>query len=107
VWRDESGDVQEPTISGQSIFTLLACVICYFWRLQVKQTWGELIMKTKQWDIYVAMRARVALRKAGMPLPIEDVEEEMRKIRSNNGRFVTVKDIISAFECGEEVIVPF
>jgi hypothetical protein len=71
----------------------------------VKQVWGELIMKTKQWDIYVAMRARIALRKAGMPLPVKKVEEEMKNVRGNNGLPVTVEDIISAFECGEEVFI--
>jgi len=40
-------------------------------------------------------------------MPIEGVNEEMKKIRSNNGLHATVEDIISAFESGEEVFISF
>lgn len=70
----------------------------------VRQAWGDSILKTKQWDIYVAMRARIALRKVDMPLQVEQVEEEIKNIRSNNGRPITVEDIMAALECGEEAV---
>jgi hypothetical protein len=55
-------------------------MICYFGWLQMKQTWGKLIMKAKQWPIYVVMRAHIVLQKAGILLLIKTVEEEMQKI---------------------------
>lgn len=73
----------------------------------MRQAWGDSILKTKQWDIYVAMRARIALRKVDMPLQVEQVEEEIKNIRSNNGRPITVEDIMAALECGEEVFNHF
>jgi hypothetical protein len=62
------------------------------------------IMKTKR-DVYVGMRARIALRKANIPLQVEKVEEEVKNIKNDRGRHITVEDIISAFERGEEVSV--
>lgn len=70
---------------------------------QVKNAWGALIRDGKQWDIYVAMHARIALRKAKLPTPVEKVNEEMANIRANNGRPVSVEDVIAAFEDGTEV----
>lgn len=49
------------------------------------------------------MRARIALRKAKLPTPVGKVNEEMAKIRANNGRPVSAEDIVAAFETGAEV----
>lgn len=55
------------------------------------------------------MRARIALRKAGI-LPVDDkvketalVHEEQEKAKSGNGHPVNEKDILEAFRRGDEV----
>ncbi|KAF9461373.1 hypothetical protein BDZ94DRAFT_1299267 [Collybia nuda] len=73
-------------------------------RPEVKKAWGTQIRDGKQWDIYVAMRARIALRKAKQGVTADKVDEEMVKIKNNNGRPVSIEDIISAFENGAEGI---
>jgi hypothetical protein len=59
--------------------------------------------------VYVSMRARIALRKAGV-LPVDDAKEEdmlvkaeMDKVKGNKGTQVTEDDIIQALDRGDEV----
>jgi LEA14-like dessication related protein len=70
---------------------------------KVRNAWGELIRDAKRLDVYVAMRARIALRKAKLPIPVEKVNQEMVKIRNHNGRPVSIEDIVAAFDRGAEV----
>ncbi|TFK34128.1 hypothetical protein BDQ12DRAFT_378449 [Crucibulum laeve] len=78
----------------------------------VKQEWAELIINSKKCEPYVAMRARVALRKDGL-LPVDDelkaealVQKQMCAIKGGKGKTisVTVKELISALERGDEGI---
>ncbi|KAJ7636652.1 hypothetical protein FB45DRAFT_1024750 [Roridomyces roridus] len=70
----------------------------------ITEKWAEHIYKTKMWDVYVEMRARIALRKAGRDIPKSAVDQEMKKIRKGGGLPVTMKDIIKALERGDEKI---
>jgi hypothetical protein len=78
---------------------------------QVKENWADELLGWKRGlgDYYPAIRARVALRKAGLlPAPnISDherlVEEGLEHVRSEQGHPVDRDDIIAAFECGDEV----
>lgn len=63
-------------------------------------------MHTKLWDVYVAMRARIALRKDGVPLSDEAVKTQIKDIKNNVGLPVSIQDIISALQSGEEVFIP-
>ncbi|KAJ6627718.1 hypothetical protein B0H10DRAFT_358414 [Mycena sp. CBHHK59/15] len=71
---------------------------------EVKETWGKLIVKTKRWDVYVSIRARIALRKSGIAETNENVAREMNKIRKRTGIPVTPQDVIQAFSRGEHTI---
>lgn len=57
------------------------------------------------------MRARIALRRLGMELGQDemnkDVEDEIHNIKKIHGEPLTVDDIITAFECGEEVSISY
>ena len=66
-------------------------------------------MRKKQSNVYIAMRCRIALRKAGV-LPVDNEIEEQRlveaekiKVKANRGTEVTEDDILQALERGEEV----
>ncbi|TFK75053.1 hypothetical protein BDN72DRAFT_607116 [Pluteus cervinus] len=74
-------------------------------RPEVKERWGGLVVKAKQCNAYVAMRARIGLRKAhpGKPISEKDVEKEMVKIKKGyNPISVSDKDVIKAFCDGDE-----
>ena len=78
-------------------------------KTQVKKEWAKILLRMKQYDVYVSMRARIALRKAGL-LPVDDANEaeklvkaEMDKVKANKGTVVTEKDIITALNRGDEV----
>lgn len=94
--------------------------------LQAKEAWAELLIKGKAFDVYVAMRARIALRKHniiplerqvlvedGKPETDEQVavrsksleDDEIKAIKRNKGRKVESEDVIRAFSRGEEVCV--
>jgi hypothetical protein len=64
-------------------------------------------MNKKKFDAYVEMRARIALRKAGLPLSVKNVEKEMHEIKTQKTRGrpgpVSLIDIIAALESGQEV----
>ena len=77
--------------------------------LKVKSEWAKALLVVKQFDVYVSMRARIALRKHGC-IPLEDnkkegalINKEMDAIKANKGRPVDAADIISALERGDEV----
>ncbi|KAH9486088.1 hypothetical protein JR316_0000152 [Psilocybe cubensis] len=77
---------------------------------KVQDRWAQEVHDAKTYDVYVIMRARVALRKAGL-IPLKDkveetslIEEEMQNIKRGKGRVVTLGEILSAFHKGEEAI---
>ncbi|KIK01843.1 hypothetical protein K443DRAFT_132155 [Laccaria amethystina LaAM-08-1] len=91
---------------------------------KAKDAWAELLMKGKAFDVYVAMRARIALRKHnviplerlvledGKPETDEQVavrsksleDGEIKAIKHKKGLEVESEDIIRAFSCGDEAI---
>ncbi|KAJ7754191.1 hypothetical protein DFH07DRAFT_823296 [Mycena maculata] len=71
---------------------------------KVKQQWGKLLLKAKQCEVYVSLRARVALRKAGLPTAPDDVAREVFSVRKNQGIKLTPEDIIEALSRGDENI---
>ncbi|KAJ7446573.1 hypothetical protein FB451DRAFT_1375863 [Mycena latifolia] len=71
---------------------------------EVKKRWGELILRSNKWTVYVAMRARIALRKAGLPMDPEAEAREIQKIRDKKGIPLTPQDIINALSAGYEAI---
>ncbi|KAK7050247.1 hypothetical protein R3P38DRAFT_2862457 [Favolaschia claudopus] len=76
---------------------------------RVKQQWGSLLKKAKVVDTYVGIRARVALRKAGVRFTPGD-ETEMRErgeqVAKKGGRPLPVEaqDIVDALTRGDETI---
>lgn len=91
---------------------------------KAKEAWAELLIKGKAFDVYVAMRARIALRKHNVfplePQALEDgkpetdeqvaerakslEDEEIKAIKRNKGRKVDSGDVIRAFSRGDEAI---
>ncbi|KAF5311336.1 hypothetical protein D9611_012629 [Ephemerocybe angulata] len=76
----------------------------------VQNHWAKLVLKKKKSDVYAAMRARIALRKAGV-LPVDDKEgeealllKEMGDVKKGKGRPVTEGDVLEAFKNGDEGI---
>jgi len=76
----------------------------------VKKEWAKKLLRMKQFDVYLSMRARIALRKVGV-LPVDDAREEemlvkaeMDKVRGNKGTEVTEDDIVEALNRGDEGI---
>ena len=49
------------------------------------------------------MRARIALRKAGIEPSPKNVDKELASIQKQEGHMICVADIITAFEAGDEV----
>ncbi|PBK74034.1 hypothetical protein ARMSODRAFT_568800 [Armillaria solidipes] len=47
---------------------------------EVKTQWGKLLLSSKKADVYVAMRARIALRKHGLRIDNDSVDREMEAI---------------------------
>lgn len=93
---------------------------------QAKDAWAELLIKGKAFDVYVAMRARIALRKHniiplerqvledGKPAETDEqvavrsqsiLDDEIKAIKQNKGLEVESEDIIRAFSRGDEVCV--
>jgi len=77
--------------------------------MQVKHDWAKALLGVKKFDVYVSMRARIALRKHGC-IPLEDknkeealIDEEIDSVKSNKGRLVDTSDIICALDRGDEV----
>ncbi|TEB37853.1 hypothetical protein FA13DRAFT_709047 [Coprinellus micaceus] len=79
---------------------------------KVKEHWADELLRWKisLGDHYPSMRARIALRIAGLlPSGSADrdkklVKEELERIKSNMGHPANREDIISAFDQGEEAI---
>lgn len=76
--------------------------------LQVKKTWGEKIAKHKRHLVYRNLRARITIRKATGRDPTDaEIADEAARIRSKDyTSSVTWKDVVKAFERGEEVRPP-
>ncbi|KAF9472881.1 hypothetical protein BDN70DRAFT_886459 [Pholiota conissans] len=83
----------------------------------VQHQWASHILGCKKHDVYVAMRARIALRKAGR-IPVtclstaeENAEEgkelvktEMARYRSGRGLPLVREEVVEAFRKGDEAI---
>ena len=76
---------------------------------KVKREWAKALLAVKQFDVYVSMRARIALRK-DLSIPLKDknkeealIDEEIRAVKMNKGRPVDVNDVVDALEDGDEV----
>ncbi|KAF8957580.1 hypothetical protein BDZ97DRAFT_1924462 [Flammula alnicola] len=76
----------------------------------VQREWAKILLKQKKFDVYVSMRARIALRLASI-IPIDDkaeeknlILEEVLAVKNGKGRPVTEDDIICAFSKGNEGI---
>ncbi|KAJ7155083.1 hypothetical protein C8R46DRAFT_1356344 [Mycena filopes] len=78
----------------------------------VQTKWGNLLLGAKKCHVYIAMRARIALRKAGRAfVPGDEVEaREIRMVKTQKkGRALqtlplTVPDIVAALGRGDETI---
>ncbi|KAF9525904.1 hypothetical protein CPB83DRAFT_908867 [Crepidotus variabilis] len=76
---------------------------------KVQTEWAEFLLKMKLFEVYVSMRARIALRKAGI-LPIDDKEAEeilvaaeVVAVKNKKPLYeVNAKDIVKAFRRGDE-----
>jgi hypothetical protein len=69
----------------------------------VKKAWSNLILDAIRHDVYVSMRARIALRKANISLTDGALTKEVWNIKNHKAMPVTASDIIAAFSCGDEV----
>ncbi len=71
----------------------------------VKRAWGKLLAasKSRKQDVYVSLRARVALRKSGIAVDPEAEQLEMAEIRAGRGYALHGNDIVEALSSGEEV----
>jgi hypothetical protein len=77
--------------------------------VKVQREWAKSLLAVKQFTVYVSMRARIALRKAGC-IPLEDkskedalIDEEIDAVRVNKGIPVSVDDVVNALGRGDEV----
>ncbi|KAF9022274.1 hypothetical protein BDZ89DRAFT_208416 [Hymenopellis radicata] len=72
----------------------------------VKRAWGKLLASTmsRKRDVYVSLRARVALRKFGIAVDPEAEQLEMAEIRAGRGYALDGQDIVKALSSGEEGI---
>lgn len=71
-------------------------------RPKVKEWWSAKVLKAKKSPHYVAIRARIYLRKQSRPVTNATVEEIKTGLVSTAG--LTVEDVIDAFERGDEAI---
>ncbi|KAJ7022452.1 hypothetical protein C8F04DRAFT_1137956 [Mycena alexandri] len=80
---------------------------------EVKQKWGSRLLASRQHPVYVAMRARIALRKAGVAVvPGDDAEaREMKMVKAEKKGKPPLKalhleeqDIVAALSRGDETI---
>lgn len=86
------------------------CSFSYFY-FKVKLAWARALLKSKGSvnDVYIEMRARIALRKYGLiPLENKDAEgevivAEVLAIKADKGRELTPDEVISAICRGDEV----
>ena len=104
----EEFKAQTPTVRS-TCCSSVCCLTPSGPSCQTKLEWAKLIMKMKAFDVYVGMRARIALRKFKL-LPAKNdqdeqklVNAEIEAIKKGKGRNVTETEIITAFSKGEEV----
>ncbi|KAJ3730881.1 hypothetical protein DFJ43DRAFT_455271 [Lentinula guzmanii] len=64
--------------------------------LKTQQRWGNTILKRKR-DVWALIRARVYLRKHGIPLTEENINHERDRIRKGEPGLLVVQDVIDAF----------
>ncbi|KAJ3520714.1 hypothetical protein NMY22_g12627 [Coprinellus aureogranulatus] len=112
--RDISGKTQTWIYLGEYEWSAAGKMSVEIFRNQkekVKLNWANELLGSKRGlsDYYVSMRARIALRKAGL-LPAQDsaserklVDRERALIAAYEGHPVSQQDIIDAFERGDEV----
>ncbi|KAF9443594.1 hypothetical protein P691DRAFT_787851 [Macrolepiota fuliginosa MF-IS2] len=68
-------------------------------KFEVKKKWAEELIKSKSYPGHVATRARISLRKEGESLSEENIQREKRR---SGAVTIDIKDVILAFEKGEE-----
>lgn len=78
----------------------------------MKTAWAKKILKAKKWPVYTAIRARIWLRKVKIELTDKNIEAEVARIKhkGNKAGFLSIEDVMTALEHGEEVymaISPF
>ncbi|KAJ7302803.1 hypothetical protein DFH08DRAFT_945505 [Mycena albidolilacea] len=115
VWRymgqyenTHSGDMTAEQFKSQAAGASPFFLNAFLMFETVKQQWGKLLLKSKKVETYIAMRARIALRKAGVAfVPGDAIEKrEMEEVTRRGGRPlpVGVGDIVEALERGDESI---
>ena len=72
---------------------------------KTKKEWGKQLatVKSAKLDVYVTMRAKIALRKHGHAINPHTIREEMEKIRNGTGLALSPEDAMIALCAGEEV----
>lgn len=73
----------------------------------VREKWGKKIVEHKKYPEYLEMRARIAFRKrnGGEEPDVKAVESEIKRIKENkDAKYLSVQDVIGAFDRGEESI---
>ncbi|KAF8999029.1 hypothetical protein BDZ89DRAFT_731151 [Hymenopellis radicata] len=71
----------------------------------IQMMWGRLVAEKYHQEGYLAMRARIALRKTGVDHPKEeDVKHEMKKVEVGKGIRVSPADVVDALISGDECI---
>ncbi|KAF9064766.1 hypothetical protein BDP27DRAFT_126325 [Rhodocollybia butyracea] len=68
---------------------------------KTKERWGNSILDLKR-DVWSLMRARIYLRKQGIPLTEQSVHAEHQKIKAKRSGPVELQDVIDAFVNEEE-----
>ncbi|KAK0486276.1 hypothetical protein IW261DRAFT_1454689 [Armillaria novae-zelandiae] len=91
-----SGRIEAEQFSGQSEGT--------------KMQWGKLLLSSKKADVYVAMRARIALRKHGLrvdndsDMTKDEKRKVMNEIKAREPLAITAEEIVDAFRNDDEHI---
>ncbi|KAJ3533682.1 hypothetical protein NMY22_g7235 [Coprinellus aureogranulatus] len=112
--RDIMGNTDTWLYMGEYEWTAVGQMSAEVFRGQTrkaKESWADELLKWKRniSDYYASMRARIALRKAGL-LPVQDnsefilVKQELSRIRAQVGHPIDRDDIIAAFERGDEMV---
>ncbi|KAF9000053.1 hypothetical protein BDZ89DRAFT_713270 [Hymenopellis radicata] len=70
----------------------------------IQLMWGRLVAEKDHQEGYLAMRARIALRKTVDDPKEEDVKHEMKKVEVGKGIRVSPADVVDALSSGDECI---
>ncbi|KAF9017611.1 hypothetical protein BDZ89DRAFT_1074711 [Hymenopellis radicata] len=71
----------------------------------IQMMWGRLVAEKDHQEGYLAMQARIALRKTGVDDPEEeDVKHEMKKVEVGKGIRVSPADVVDALISGDECV---